>query len=116
MNIKTAGLRMAEKTIVDKAGETVGIGIEMASDGAGAIKTAVGAAVTSVGEVLKKEPAKKTEKKNLPKKAAQKTPAKKAGKRAAAKKTPAKKAAKKAIKKTTPKKAAKKSVKKAVKL
>jgi hypothetical protein len=29
---------MAEKTIVDKAGETVGVGIAMASDVAGAIK------------------------------------------------------------------------------
>jgi ribosomal protein S5 len=43
---------MAEKTIVDKAGETVGVGIAMASDVAGAIKTAFGAAVTTVTEVL----------------------------------------------------------------
>jgi hypothetical protein len=33
---------MAEKTIVDKAGETVEVGIAMASDFAGAIKTAFG--------------------------------------------------------------------------
>jgi ribosomal protein S5 len=43
---------MAEKTIVDKAGETVGVGIAMASDVAGAIKTAFGAAVTTVTDVL----------------------------------------------------------------
>jgi hypothetical protein len=106
---------MVEKTIVDKAGETVGIGIEMTSDVAGAIKTAVGAAVTSVGEVLKKEAVEKSAKKTVTKKAILKSPAKKAGKRTAVKKTPAKKAAKKTAKKTTPKKAAKKSVKKAPK-
>ncbi len=94
---------MAEKTIVDKAGKTVGIGIEMASDMGGATKRAVSAAVISVGEVLRKEPAKRTAKKTVTKKAAQKESAKRAAKRAAVKKTPAKKATKKAIKKTTPK-------------
>jgi hypothetical protein len=69
---------MAEKTIVEKAGETVGIGIAMASDVAGAIKTAVSGAVTAVGEVLKTTPAKKAAKKAAPKKAAKKAPAKKA--------------------------------------
>ena len=39
---------MAEKALIDKAGETVGIGVEMVSDVAGAIKTAIGAAVTAV--------------------------------------------------------------------
>ena len=51
---------MAEKTFVDKAGETVGIGIAMTSDVAGAIKTAIDAAVTTVTEVLKTAPAKKS--------------------------------------------------------
>jgi hypothetical protein len=47
---------MAEKTMVEKAGEAVGFGIAMAEDVAGAVKTAVGAAVTTVTEVLKKTP------------------------------------------------------------
>jgi ribosomal protein S5 len=50
---------MAEKTIVDKAGETVGVGIAMSSDVEGAIKTAFGAAVTTVSEVLKQAPARR---------------------------------------------------------
>jgi ribosomal protein S5 len=95
---------MAEKTIVDKAGMAVGFGIAAASDVAGAIKTAIGAAATTVTEVLKKEPAKKA----VRKKAAKKPPAKKDAKKAVAKKTPAKKAA---VKKTPAKKGAKKSVK-----
>src|ERR1700727_2452251 len=100
---------MSEKTIVDKAGETVGVGIAMASDVAGAIKTAFGAAVTTVSEVLKKAPAKrvtarttakktpvkKAPKKAVTKKAAIKTPAKKVVKKLAAKNMPAKKAVKK---------------------
>ena len=107
---------MAEKTIIDKAGETVGVGIAMASDVAGAIRTAFGAAVTTVSEVLKKAPAKRVTARTT----AKKTPVKKAPKKAvtkkAAKKAPAKKAAKKAAAKTTPaKKAAKKSVKKPAK-
>jgi hypothetical protein len=48
---------MAEKTIVDKAGETVGVEIAMAPDVADAVKTAIGAAVTTVAEVLSKAPA-----------------------------------------------------------
>ena len=75
---------MAEKTIVEKAGETVGYGIAMASDVAGSIKTAFDAAVTSVTKVLKKAPAKKTP----AKKAAKKALAKKAAKKTVAKKTP----------------------------
>ena len=59
---------MAEKTIVDKAGETVGVGIAMASDVAGAIKTAFGAAVTTVSEVLKKAPAKTVTARTTPQK------------------------------------------------
>ena len=51
---------MAEKTIVEKAAETVGYGIAMASDVAGSIKKAFDTAVTTVTEVLKKAPAKKT--------------------------------------------------------
>jgi ribosomal protein S5 len=94
---------MAEKTIVDKAGMAVGFGIAAASDVAGAIKTAIRAAVTTVTEVLKKEPAKKA----VRKKAAKKPPAKKDAKKAVARKTPAKKAA---VKKT-PAKGAKKAVK-----
>jgi hypothetical protein len=64
-------------------------------------QTAIGTAATTVGEVLKKAPAKKAAKKSparkaakkaVSKKAAKKSPAKKAAKGAAAKKTPAKKA------------------------
>jgi hypothetical protein len=94
---------VAKKTIVEKTGETVGVGIAMASDVAGAIKTAIDGAVTAVTEVLKKAPAKKA-----PKKAAKKAVAKKAAKRGSAKKV-AKKAA---AKKTAGKNAAKKSAKK----
>jgi hypothetical protein len=73
---------MAEKTFVDKAGETVGIGIAMASDVAGAIKTAIDAAVTTVTEVLKTAPAKKAfGKKAATKKAAKKAPATKVAKK-----------------------------------
>jgi hypothetical protein len=99
---------MAEKTIVDKAGMAVGFGIAAASDVAGAIKTAIGAAVTTVTEVLKKEPAKKV----VTRKAAKKAPAKKLAKKAIAKKLPAKKTA---AKKAPAEKAAKKSVKKPAK-
>jgi hypothetical protein len=89
---------MAEKTLVVKAGETVGIGMAMASDVAGAIKTAIDAAVTTVTQVLHSAPAKKASaKKAVTKKAAKKAPAKKIAKKAAAKKTPVKKPAKKTI-------------------
>ena len=55
---------MAERTIVDKAGEVVGIGMEMAADVVGAIKTAMGAAVSTVREeVVKSVPEKKATKK-----------------------------------------------------
>ena len=94
---------MAKKTIVEKAGATVGVGLAMASDVAGAIKTAIGGAVTAVTEVLKTEPAKKTAKKSgkkaVAKKAAKKAPAKKVAKETAARKTVAKRAAKKSVKK-----------------
>jgi hypothetical protein len=117
---------MAERTIVEKAGLAVGVGIAAASDVADAIKTAVSGAVTAVGEVLKKAPVKKAVKKLVTKKApakksvkkaaakkpAQKAPAKKAAKKAAVKKAPAKKTAKKAV---PAKKSAKKSVKKPTK-
>jgi ribosomal protein S5 len=100
---------MAEKTLVEKAGKTVGIGMAMASDVAGAIKTAINAAATSVTQVLNTAPAKKASekkaaKKAVTKKAAKKAPAKKVAKKAAAKKTPVKKGAKKTLKKP-PKKA-----------
>lgn len=108
---------MADKTIVDKAGETIGVGIAMASDVAGAVKTAFDAAVTTVTEVLKKAPAKrvaaqkalkkapvkKAAKKAAPKKAAKKMPANKVSKKVTAKKMPAKKAAKKSVKQTAKK-------------
>ena len=97
---------MTEKTIVDKAGETVGVGIAMASDVAGAIKTAFGAAVTTVSEVLKKAPAKKAAKKAVTKTAAKKASPKRAAKKVvtkkAVKKTPAKKIAEKAAAKRMP--------------
>jgi hypothetical protein len=104
---------MAEKTLLEKAGEAVGFGMAMAEDVAGTVKTAVGAAVTTVTDVLKTAPAKKAP----TQKTAPKSPAKKATKKAAAKKAvkkaPAKKVAKKAaIKKTSAKKAVKKTVKK----
>jgi hypothetical protein len=95
---------MAGKTLVDKAGETVGIGMAMASDVAGAIKTAMDAAVTAVTQVLNTAPAnkassKKAAKKPVTKKAAKESPAKKVAKKAAANKTPVKKAAKKTVNK-----------------
>jgi hypothetical protein len=81
---------MAEKTIVEKAGATVGIGLAVASDVASTIKTAIGAAATAVGEVLKKAPAKTAAKKSPAKKAAKKAVSKKAAKKSV--KKPAKKA------------------------
>lgn len=77
---------MTEKTVVDKAGKTVGIGIAMASDIAGAIKTAIGSALTTVTEVLKKEPVKGPVKKTAAKKVGKKTAPKKAAKKAVTKK------------------------------
>jgi hypothetical protein len=71
---------MVEKTMVEKAGEAVGFGIAMAEDVVDAVKTAVGAAVTTVTEVLKKAPKTKAPVKQVAKKA----PAKKATKRAPA--------------------------------
>jgi ribosomal protein S5 len=85
--------------MADKAGETVGAGIAMASDVAGAIETAIGAAVTAVAEVLKSTPVKKAAKKTAPKKVSKKSSPKKATKKIVttktAKKAPAKKVAKK---------------------
>ena len=60
---------MAEKTIVEKAGEAVGFGMAMAEDVAGTVKSAVGAAVARVTEALKKEPATKAPVKQVAKKA-----------------------------------------------
>jgi ribosomal protein S5 len=57
---------------VDKAGKTVGVGIAMASDVAGAVKTAIGVALTTVTEVLKSTPVKKPAKRTAPKKGSQK--------------------------------------------
>jgi hypothetical protein len=96
---------MAEKTIVEKAAEKVGYGLAMAEDVAGTVKTAVGAAVTTVNNALKpaKEAPKKVAKKAVAKSAAKRAPAKKAAKKTAAKKSPAKK--------TAARKTAKKSVK-----
>jgi hypothetical protein len=98
---------MAEKTIVEKAAETVGYGLAMAEDVAGSLKTAVGAAITTVTKALKKAPPS-----NQPK-----TVGKKSSAQPAAKKAPKKKAAKKTVAKDSParkgpaKKASKKSVK-----
>ena len=47
---------MAEKTMVEKAGEAAGFGIAMAEDVVGAIKTAVDVAVTTITGVLEKAP------------------------------------------------------------
>jgi hypothetical protein len=100
------GQRMAERTILEKAGVAVGFGLAAASDAAGAIKSAIEGAVTAVGDVLEKAPSKKVAKKAVAKKAAKKTPAKKIAakkapvKKAAAKKAPAKKARVKKIKKS----------------
>jgi len=96
---------MAEKTIVEKAAEKVGYGLAMAEDVAGTLKTAVGAAVTTVTNALTpaKEAPKKVAKKAVDKTAAKKAPTKKAAKKTAAKKLP--------VKKTAARKAAKKSVK-----
>jgi len=65
---------MAEKTIVEKAGEAVGFGIAMAEDVAGAVKTAVGGVITTVADAVKKNPGKKAPAKRV----APKAPAKKA--------------------------------------
>lgn len=97
---------MARKTIVDKTAQTVGVGIAMASDVGGAIKTAFDGAMAAVTEVLKKEPAGKGAVK-----AATKPAARKPLKKGLAKKVPPKTAAKK----TVPKRAVKKSVKKPAK-
>jgi hypothetical protein len=92
---------MAEKTLVDKVGQTVGIGMAMASDVAGAIKTAIDAAATTVTQVLNTAPAKKASGKKAAKKAVTKRAAKrstkKVAKTTAAKKTQVKKAAKKIV-------------------
>ena len=110
-------MRRAEKTVVDKAGETVGVGIAMASDVAGAIKTAIGAAVTTVTGVLKPKPMKEPAKKTAPKKAGKKTSPKKAAKKIVTTKTAKKASAKKVAKKAAApaKKLAKKVVKKPAK-
>ena len=47
---------MADKTMVEKVGEAVGFGIAMAEDVAGAVRTAVDAAMTTATGVLEKEP------------------------------------------------------------
>src|ERR1700733_7860533 len=91
---------MAVKTILEKAGEAVGFGMAMAEDVTGTVKSAVGAAVTTVTDVLKKVPGKKAP----TKKAAPKSPAKKATKKAAAKKAVKKAPAKKPVKKAAVKK------------
>lgn len=98
---------MAEKTIMDAAGETVGIGMAMVSDMADAVKTAVSA----VAGVVKKAPARKAAKKTVTRKPARKAPAKKAAKKTAARKTLVKKAAKKSVRK--PAKKVKRPVRKA---
>ena len=115
---------MAEKTLLEKAGAAVGFGMAMAEDVAGTVKTAVGAAVTTVTDVLKTAPAKKARakktatkspaKKIAAKKVVRKAPAKKAVKKAAVQKMPVKKAVKKTVKKTA-KKVAKKAAKKSAK-
>ena len=112
---------MAEKTLVEKAGEAVGFGIAMAEDVAGAVKTAVGATVTTVRDVLKKAPATKAPlkqggKKAPAKKAAKKAPATKAIKKSVTKTSVKMSNVKKAVQKVVAKKApAKKAVKKTVK-
>jgi len=106
---------MAENTIVDKAGEAVGVGIAMASDVAGAVKTAFDAAVTTVTAVLKKAPAKRVAAQKALKKAPVKKAAKKAAPEKAAKKMPAKKVSKKAIAKKMPAKKTAKSSKQTAK-
>lgn len=107
---------MAEKTIVEKAGETVGFGLAMASDVAGSIKTAFAAAVTSVTDVLKKAPAKKAAVKKATQKATAKRAVKKTFEKKPAKTAAAKKLVKKvAVKNVPAKRALKNSVKKPVK-
>ena len=108
---------MAEKTIIEKAAMAVGYGMAMAEDVAGAAKTAVGAAVTTVTEVLKKAPATEAPAKQVVKKASAKKAIKKSVTKTAGKKSTAKKAAKKVVAKKKPaKKAVKKTVKKATRL
>ena len=114
---------MAEKTMVEKAGEAAGFGIAMAEDVVGAIKTAVDVAVTTITGVLEKAPQAKAPLKQVgkiapAKRAARKVSAAKAIKKpfnkAPARNSNAKKAAQKvAAKKPLVKKAVKKTVKKA---
>jgi hypothetical protein len=102
---------MAEKTIIEKAAETIGYGLAMAEDVAGTVKTAVGATVSTVSKALKNTPSKKNAaKKGVARKATKQAPAKKAIKKTAAKKsTPKKVAAKKATKQSVGKVAKKAS-------
>lgn len=95
---------MAEKRLIDKTGETVGIGVEMVSDVADAIKTAVGSAVTAVTAVAKEGPPRKTVKKAPTKKVVAKKAIKNTSVKKAVKKAPGKKSAKKAPAKKTPSK------------
>jgi len=90
--------------MLEKAGEAVGFGIAMAEDVAGAVKTAVGAAVTTVTEGLKKAPAATAPVKQVAKRA----PAEKVAKKPLAKKAVKKGAIKTVGKKPTAKKATQK--------
>jgi hypothetical protein len=112
MNLKLEGSEMAEKTILEKAGNAVGFGIAMVEDLAGTVKAAVGTAVNTVTGVLKTAPAtnlmaKKSDPRNPAKKAA-KVVTKKTTKKALAKKTARKALAIKAVAKAPSKRAAKK--------
>jgi hypothetical protein len=88
---------MDDKTIVEKAAEKVGYGLAMAEDVAGSVKTAVGAAVTTVAHAL--QPATKAPNQQVPETSARKVPAKKAAKKSPLRKSAAKKAARKSVKK-----------------
>jgi hypothetical protein len=110
---------MAEKTIVDKASQAVGFGMAMAEDAAGAVKTAVGAAVATITDALKKAPGTKAPVKQLSKpptakRASKKAPGSAPGRKPASTNADKDSTAKKAVrtvaaKKTTTKKAVKKT-------
>jgi len=108
---------MAEETMIEKAGFAVGMGLEAASEAAGAVKTAIDSAVTMVTGALKKAPTKKAMKTSV-KKAAVEKPAKKAPAKNTSRKTAGKKVSAKKMpaKKTPVKKAATKSAKPAKKV
>ena len=101
---------MAKKTIVEKAAEKVGYGLAMAEDVAGSVKTALGAAMTTVTKAMKAAPSRKPAKKAVARPAAKTKLRENAVKKNAIKKSPPKKGAAKKASKKSVKTPAKKAV------